>query len=434
MKINLKLGIGALLAAILLASMMYVPMVSAQNDRTNEMSIVHIDGITEKRTNTYNQSELKIPTSIKKSDIVILNLKKLDGLLKVGAKVPIHIKGKPYTMELNEIKVNAPGVEDGTLSYSGSIIGVNNSEIVMTFSDRSLVGRITMNKVEYTIESMGGKKDAINTERVLHVVYSSEDVVAEGGTTPVDYKPSLPDIENNSANLMVNLQNQNIIIQGVVNVGVLVATDNKWVTDEPDWMVKAQNIIAEANNQLSRNDIQVYLIVTAYDDSKKYELSNDPNIISAPLQTFYNHFPTSYLDSKSADIAVYLGGYDSTAGGVGASWGYDSGTPALRRYAWAQMADDPSSYDAVHHDRTVITMHEIGHLFDADHQDATGQQETYNRAYQWGLIWKSQTVVWSYFSKDTTYEYSSDNYHGDVNHDNARRISETKGTVSNYKP
>lgn len=223
--------------------------------------------------------------------------------------------------------------------------------------------------------------------------------------------------------------------RGMVDVGAIVATDNQWITDEPDWKTKAQNIIAEADNQLGRDDIQVYLTVYAYDDSKKDELSNDPNIISDPLGTFFNHFPTSYLDSKSADIAIYLGGYDSPTSGVGATWAYDAGTP-LGRYAWTQMAGDPSSYDATHHDRTVVTLHEIGHIFDADHQDAPCQGETYNRAYQWTkwFFWTYQTVVWSPSDKDTRFEYSSDDYHGDANHADARRISEAKGTVSNYKP
>jgi len=420
------------LITALLIGVVFASAVNAQSDGRNDMFIVHIDGMTEKRANMHNLSELNIPSSIKKSDIVIFDLKKLDGLLGMGGKVPMHIKGKPYVMELNEIKVNAPGVNEGTFSYRGSIVGVEDSEIVLTFSDRALVGRITLDNVDYTIESIG-EKDAINADKVLHVVYSSEDVVAEGGTIPVD--SPLPGVTNSSTNSVVRLLNHDIMTRGMVDVGAIVATDNQWITDEPDWKTKAQNIIAEANNQLGRDDIQAHLTVYAYDDSKKDELSNDPNIISDPLGTFINHFPTSYLDSKSADIAIYLGGYDSTTGGVGSTWGYDSGAPK-GRYAWTQMADDPSSYDATHHDRTVVTLHEIGHMFDADHQDAPGQGEIYNRAYQWTewFFWTYQTVVWSPFDKDTRFEYSSDNYHGDANHDNARRISETKGTVSNYKP
>lgn len=417
------IGISVLLAASLLIGVIFNPAVNAINDGKNDMSIIHINGMTEIRNNIYNQSELKIPFSIKKSDIIILDLNKLDRHLKTDTKVPIHIKGKPYVMELKEIKVNAPGVEDGTHSYSGSIAGLKNSEIVMTFSDKALIGRITLNNVEYTIESIG-KNDIINSDKRLHIVYSSEDVVADNVNISKDYKPSISEVKNNSAN---NLIAENLIIQGLVDVGVLVATDNKWITDEPDWKTKAQNIIAEANNQLGRSDIQVHLTVNTYDDTKKNEMSNDPNIRSDPLGAFTNHFSVSYINGKKADIAVYLGGYPCTCGSAGLAYGYDGGLP-LSRYAYAEMAVHTSS-----HDRAVITLHEIGHMFDADHEDASGQQETYNRAFQWTDWWvfTHRTVMWS-VGLNTDYEYSSDNYHGDANHDNARRISETKAAVSNY--
>lgn len=189
------------LITALLMGVVFASAVNSQSDRRNDVLIVHIGGMTEKRANIYNLSELTIPSSIKKLDIVIFDLKKLDGLLEMGGKVPMHIKGKPYIMELNEIKVNAPGVNEGTFSYRGSIVGVDDSEIVLTFSDRALVGRITLDNVDYTIESIG-KKDVTTTDKVLHVVYSSEDVVAEGGTIPVD--SPLPGVTNSYMNSVVS--------------------------------------------------------------------------------------------------------------------------------------------------------------------------------------------------------------------------------------
>jgi len=42
-------------------------------------------------------------------------------------------------------------------------------------------------------------------------------------------------------------------------------------------------------------------------------------------------------------------------------------------------------------------------------------------------------VTYSYFNElMSTTEFSSDDYHGDADHDNARRIRETKWTVANY--
>ena len=81
------------LITALLIGVVFASAVNAQSDGRNDMLIVYIDGMTEKRANMHNLSELNIPSSIKKSDIVIFDLKKLDGLLEMGGKVPMHIKG-----------------------------------------------------------------------------------------------------------------------------------------------------------------------------------------------------------------------------------------------------------------------------------------------------------------------------------------------------
>ena len=76
---------------------------------------------------------------------------------------------------------------------------------------------------------------------------------------------------------------------------------------------------------------------------------------------------------------------------------------------------------------TVVTIHELGHNFDADHEDAGG----YNQAYRWWRGYCHHTVMWSgYTVSGSEYEFSSDDYHGDSTHDDARRISETKGVVA----
>ena len=78
---------------------------------------------------------------------------------------------------------------------------------------------------------------------------------------------------------------------------------------------------------------------------------------------------------------------------------------------------------------TVVTIHELGHNFDADHEDAGG----YNQAYRWWRGYCHHTVMWSgYTVSGSEYEFSSDDYHGDSTHDDARRISETKGVVASY--
>ena len=104
------------------------------------------------------------------------------------------------------------------------------------------------------------------------------------------------------------------------------------------------------------------------------------------------------------------------------------------RHAWAQMVKDwylgGWTYDGSPHGRRVTTIHELGHNFGAAHQGSGG----YTQAYDW---WSGlnhyYTVMWSTNKgSKSRYEFSSDDYHGDSTHDNARRIRETKGIVANY--
>ena len=58
--------------------------------------------------------------------------------------------------------------------------------------------------------------------------------------------------------------------------------------------------------------------------------------------------------------------------------------------------------------------------------DTTAQAYAFNG----GL---THTVMWSYFFEHLNcYEFSSDDYHGDATHDNARAIREAKAWVASY--
>jgi hypothetical protein len=441
---------GVVLLLLLVAGMTIVPCVSAENEVSDtdykkqtdaNYPIIVFEGSSQIERVVDASRDLNVPKTIKKFDVISIDMEKIRKSLKTGQQISIRIDGKPYKMNLREIQVNAEGVSPDTRSYSGFLNDVKNSEIVLTVSDSILIGRISIDNVDYSIDTCQSS-DQKGSAKIIQYVYSSADVAEEGEYLMGDEYSTY--LKNQLLSTKINDDDLTTIIpeadaQAVDSntlVSILVMTDNQWITSEPDWQTKAQNIIAEANNQLTRSDIQVQLIAT-YDSSKRYELSNDyPNIINDPLGTFYSHVPASYLNGKSADIAIYLGGYDATCNAVGLAYGYDASSSNARRYAWAQMADDPSPHDAVHHDRAVVALHEIGHMFDADHQSAPGQSTAYNRAHEWTewFIYTYQTVVYAPPMKSTRYEYSSDNYHGDVNHDNARRIYETRGVVANYVP
>lgn len=435
---NKGMQLGAMLAAMLLVGIAIVSIVSAQADNSdknisNEPSLAfEFENITKIKVRgatsiseleikgIQNPNELNIPPSIKKYDAVTFNQVELNS--KIKKVLQIRIKGERYNVELK--RMNFENIDDGVDSYEGKLTGVVNSEIILTTSDNAISGRVTVDNETFWIRPVEPRKRLENGKSPLHIIYSSKDMES----------PKIPaTIDNGTVKAPYTLKNkpaglQNVTIQSYVQVNLLVGTDNQFYTDETNWVTTAQGIIAEANNQFNRNDMQAVLHVVSYDDSKRFDLSNNASITSQPLQTFAYYFNNQYLNSKSADISIYLGGYDVDGNVNGAAFPYPNS-----RHAWAQMVRDwwggGWTYDGSDHGRRVVTIHEIGHMFDADHEDTGGYtQATY--WWDWGYYY---TVMWStYKGSSGTYEFSSINYHGDSTHDNARRIRETKTTVGNY--
>lgn len=439
MKRNIRFGMSALLVVLLL-SMAFVPAVSAQPNKSSKMnanehnpvfefeSITNIEvngavSISELMTNgIQNPNELNIPPSVKKYDVVTFNQVELNN--KIKKILPIRIRGEKYNIELN--RMNFENIDDGINSYEGKLAGVDNSEVVLTTSDKVTTGRVTINNETFWIRPIEPRNRFEKGKLPLHIIYSSNDVESPKSPVIIDNGTIGNDIMNaphtQQSEFVVQ---QDVTIQSYTAIGLLVATDNQFYQDEIDWKATAQGIIADANNQYHRSDIMLDLWVMAYDDSKRLQLSNDANIKSDPLGTFKSYFPPSYLNGKSSDIAIYLGGYDATGYANGAAWGYDANAP-FDRYAWAQMVRDFWGYDGSDHGRRVVTIHEIGHMLDAEHENTGGFSQAYN--------WQSQyTVMWStYKGNNGLYEFSSLNYNGDSTHDNARSIRAAKDVVKFY--
>nr|QNO48549.1 hypothetical protein JAJEHNPH_00008 [Methanosarcinales archaeon ANME-2c ERB4]QNO48944.1 hypothetical protein OEPDFBKK_00020 [Methanosarcinales archaeon ANME-2c ERB4] len=381
---------------------------------TNTKSELDAQGIPE-------PEELTIPISVKRFDLVTFNVTDLCNQIRNGS-ISLRIKGNSYDSELKRMEFDIQSVDNGIYSYKGTLKGINYSKIILTISSRVVIAEVTIGDESIWVKPVEPRKRVKGGKHGLHIVYSSKDIKLPTKYAKIDNGPvRLPNQTSTE-----EIRDLEALVRGSTTpIELLVATDNKFYEDEDDWEATAQSIIAEANNQFNRCDIDLHLFVVGYDESKRHNLSNDPDITSKPLDTFKNHFPSSYLHGKSADLAIYLGGYDADGKTMGCSYAYPNGG-----HAWAQMVSDwLHGYDGSSHGRRTITIHELGHNFDADHEDVGG----YNPAYRWWWGYYYRTVMWSrYTLLGSEYEFSSDDYHGDSTHDNARRISETKGIVANY--
>lgn len=438
MKPKIEMWALSLLLILAFAGAVFVPVVSAEEqnsfivNQSSPKAIFELSGYThEFEIQVLSSSktaylladeygELNVPSTVERYDIVQFNEINLKADQKNSLKVTIY--DKEYTMNLE--RMSFENIDDGIDSYSGSIEGVDDSVAIFTFNKNLVHGSIQLQDEILFIVPVQNREYAMKTAMPLHIIYSSKymeqpdkSVIDQNKQKVLDF--SIP-LTNNSKAISESTK-------GWVSVYVLVATDNDFYNLESNWVSSAQSYMAQAAYQYQRSDIEVFLNVADYDASKRYNLSSDGRKTTDPFGLFCEKFQESYLNGKSADIAIYLGGNDRVGSEQGRA--YKPG-----RYAWSQMVDDADTldfYDGSYHARVWCIIHEIGHNFNAGHEDNGG----YGQAYSWfeGIVPK-YTVVWSGYlgSSFSTWKYSSILYYGDSTHDNARAIREQKSTTGNY--
>lgn len=383
-------------------------------------------------------NRVKIPATIKKFDVVTFNQPILNDKLKSGEGLTFRIREKEFKTDLT--RVNLKNIEDGVETYSGTLVGEKGSKVLITISDDVTVGSITLGTETIWIDPIEPRSGDQMDLSTAHIIYSSQDVDPQ--EIQIDEEPIFPDLVTEisdiqgdvNAPLTGELNNQQVSVEAALPdqaavVTVLVVTDEKFYQENANWIAKAQDIITIAQMQLERDDIKVSL-QSIYEDSRRMELLNHPLIALKPLTAFEEVYPKSYLNNIKADIALYLGGYDIPGDSMhGSSIVFPDG-----RYAWAQMAPDEiyPGYSGTLQGRRCITIHELGHIFGANHENSGG----FDQAFGWfdlNFPIMHHTVMWhSYIEGINDYEFSSDNYRGDAMHDNARRIQESRNTVADY--
>ena len=440
-----------MLLAVLLLSIVVVSAVSAQDvtgtpatgdgepvlviGGSMDVLIAGATSVSDMRTSGITEpEELNVPKGITRYDLVTFDHIALNK--QVRGVLPLRIHGKEYQAELH--RMDFEQIDDDIDSYEGMIAGVDGSDVLLTTGGNVLVGSVTLGDETFWITPVESRVRAEKEASPLHVIYSSRDVENPEKPVIIDYGTLTPSEGYATAEAPENLESSTIGLQDqYATVNLLVVTDNQFYQDQSNWKSVAQDIVAEANRQFGRNDILVSLCVMAYTDSRRVQLSNQHDILTEPLDAFERVYPNSDLDLWASDIALYVGGYDAAGSVQGSTYGYH---PYHHRHAWAQMVGEDLGYLGTTHGRRCVSIHELGHLFDTGHQDPDSERPnpSYRKAYQWYQplsppLNLKNTVTYSFFNELlSTTEFSSDDYHGDADHDNARRIRETKWTVANY--
>ena len=410
-------------------------------------------------------SKLNIPTTVQKYDLVAFDMTQMNTLSKKS--MPVIINGKEYEFVLE--RLNFESIDDGIDSYVGYVKGIEDSSVLFTF-DESMSKEIVHGHIQLVDETIyivpvQSRADGLKTNYPLHAIYSSKNVLTQDeilteATSSTTVSPPMCEVATPESTPLLSID----VIENTqtrasesdwATVTVLVATDNEFYSSETNWVSSAQSYMAGAASQYQRDDIGVYLTVVSYDASKRNTLSADSRKTTDPLQLFRAVFPSSYLVSKNADIAVYLGGNDNVGDGdpddgnedgtaQGMAWQYEYPKKDYNGYAWCQMVADTYPYlvgllyDGSYNARMYCVIHEIGHIFNAHHELQTneiGSTRT-NCAYSWyGTNGMQYTVMWSSYSSSSRnmFDYSSPSYNGDSTHNNAGAIRAVKHHIAAYR-
>ncbi len=289
-------------------------------------------------------------------------------------QLPIILYGTEYMITLQ--KEHHSFLPAGKDFYSGTIPELPNSEVVLfVFEPNVITGTICLENDCIEIAVAQNKEYGHQTSHPVHVVYSYNDLPKNVKPAVADYLESefLKQYHDYSKDPDTGLSIRSN--QDWVTVNILLATDSAYNARVYDWSQEGYRLIRALETSYAYRDLRVNLVVS-FDYSKMTALSSHWAKVMDPHFVAKYVFPDSYLDSKNADIVVYLGGYDqynpnmptgqqSIVGMAGFPW-------ERERVAWIQMVPDIeptiSTFTATDHARSYVFIHELGHIFGAEHE------------------------------------------------------------------
>ncbi|MCK9632557.1 MAG: zinc-dependent metalloprotease [Methanoregula sp.] len=457
-----------ILLALLLAGMAMVPMVSAFENNSDALNVdtslnrgspdVQFDGLSQKDAQTsLGGTDLKsISPSIKKYEIITIDVSTLKKQLQSGQKIPIHLKGIPYVMNLHEDTIY-PSAETGVYTFTGNLESINDgntiadSEIHLTMDDTGVIGKISLDPFTYWyIDEIEGDRSSALPGSIQYTYYSGD---VEQTISPMgeDRYVILPSGESKPITGLSDEELRQFIadspkrqkspatITGELDwydISILVVCDNQMYNRYSNWVKRAQSVVSDANTAMSYSDIKIRLVPT-YDASRRFDLSNNFNA-TTPLEVFTQYVNYSYLDDQDTDIAMYLSGNQFT-NYIGSSNIFDNGYGFNRHGVMMYESSAGGGYGANPQERANVFTHEVGHMLDADHEVPSSPipQEPYNRATTYDISGTTyHTLMYSSVTTDPTY-FSSDDPVGGITRgnatcDNSRRLRETKASIAGY--
>ncbi|WP_292519202.1 hypothetical protein [Methanoculleus sp.] len=117
--------------------------------------------------------ELDIPRGITRYDIVTFDHAAVNGRVREGA-LSLRIRGEDYRAGLERMTFDQ--IDDGIDSYEGTIPGAGGSDVLLTTSENTLTGSVTLGGETFWIRPVEPRMRAEGSASPLHMIYSSRDL------------------------------------------------------------------------------------------------------------------------------------------------------------------------------------------------------------------------------------------------------------------
>lgn len=416
MKTNTKHEVGSVLVTILLTGMLLLSGVACadvSNERIfepvnfNKESVRYVDILNDFETVTSNPKLFLDDVSDGKVKLEVLG-NKLDlelqetFILDENARVFVEDETGVYTIPAAKMK-----------TYSGKVVGDENSSIGFTVSDIAVIGHITTKGNHYAIELT----NQTISDKVVLVVYSL-DALKEPPTSEI----SICGVEEHSYVDVSPIPNESetMGILSITNVYILPAYDRDFKNIEGGDTQAQQEILNRINAaEIAYSPAEVDFHITSY---KRYGY-----LLDGTAHEVKNYFVSDippYRDITNSDLSILFYGKDFEGLVIGTSDVFNESSNAA--YSVVQMVPS-GNYGATDNGKSVIVSHELGHNFAAEHGQALSWSEGGTSVY---------SVMYSPWQGDSKMKLEFTNYpggHGDLNHDNIDIIRYRKATIAAFQ-
>ncbi|WP_292486807.1 M12 family metallo-peptidase [Methanohalobium sp.] len=278
-----------------------------------------------------------------------------------------------------------------------------------------MVGSVDVENETYIIDQTNKE----NNGKVIHVSYKLSDIKESNKSTSI----SMDDIDGETTSLQTTVSSSDTLTTSSTTYTIdflpAYGPDFNNLFSEPE--TEISSMVNEINDD-AYSAAGVTLEITSYKQFSDILQGTTSEI----LHFFEDEIP-EYRDITNSDLAFLFYGKnfeDDTIGRADSYNGDDS-----QAHGVAQMIANPfGCYSADYQDRCLLTAHETGHNFGCEHDEA----------YQWTTPnLNHYTTMWSPFSDNTSeymeLEFSSDDNHGDEDHDNLGIIIQNKDVVASYR-